>query len=95
MTDLSGMTALHATMILRAKCNELETWVKPRLGGPGTTDLDWLVADVALIAGITAEFIGRFAALEADRPEPSVPVDATGFLAEQRLRELEHRKGLE
>ncbi len=45
--------------ILHAKANELETYVKPRLGNPGTTDLDWLIADVALIAGLVAEYIGK------------------------------------
>lgn len=107
MSDLSGMTAHQAVMLLRAKCNELETWVKPRLGGPGTTDLDWLVADVALVMGITAEFIQRLdatvslyeahtenliervAALEG---QPPASMDATGFLAEQRLREFDRRE---
>jgi hypothetical protein len=52
MTETERIEAL-----LRAKANELETYVKPRLGGPGTNEIDWLIADVALIAGLVAEFI--------------------------------------
>jgi len=47
----------RAARILRAKAGELENYVKPRLSSPGTSDLDWLIADVALIASILAEFI--------------------------------------
>lgn len=43
--------------LLKAKNHELESYVNPRLGNPGTTELDWLIADVALIAGLMAEFI--------------------------------------
>jgi hypothetical protein len=49
----------RAARLLRAKANEMEAWAKPRLGGPGTTDFDWLVADVALIAGLLADHIER------------------------------------
>lgn len=49
----------RAVRLLRAKAAELERWVAPRLASPGTTDLDWLVADVALIAALLADEIER------------------------------------
>lgn len=57
MTDDWKLTADQAVRLLRTKAAELTTWVGPRLGGPGTTELDWLVADVALIAGLLADHI--------------------------------------
>lgn len=45
--------------LLLAKASELEDYVKPRLGGPGTTELDWLIADVALLYSVVAEHIER------------------------------------
>lgn len=47
----------RAARLLRAKAADLEAWVTPRLGGPGTTDLDWVVADVALIARLLADHL--------------------------------------
>jgi hypothetical protein len=49
----------RAVRLLRAKAAELENYVKPRLGGPGTTEVDWLIADVALIADLLADHIER------------------------------------
>ena len=56
---LATLTNEQMARILHAKAAELENYVKPRLGRPGLTGVDWLVADVALIAGLMAEFITR------------------------------------
>jgi hypothetical protein len=65
---LSNMSNERMARLLWAKAGELEAYVKPRLGGPGTTDLDWLIADLALIASVVAAFIER----TADHDEPIV-----------------------
>lgn len=57
MSDDEMLSADWPVRVLRAKAAQLERWVKPRLGGAGTTDLDWLVADVALIADLLADHI--------------------------------------
>lgn len=51
------MTVEQQVRLLRAKAAELESYVKPRLGGPGTTDLDWLIADVALLFSMLADHV--------------------------------------
>lgn len=44
--------------LLRAKAADLENYVKPRLRG-NATELDWLIADVSLIATLLADHIER------------------------------------
>jgi hypothetical protein len=43
--------------LARAKGAELEAYVEPRLGGPGTIDLDYLIADVGLLFHLLAAYI--------------------------------------
>jgi len=56
---MSDDEKLRTVQVLRAKASHMEKWVRPRLGGPGTTDMDWFMADVALIAALLADHIER------------------------------------
>ena len=54
---MSAMPTDTAVRLLRAKAAELETYVQANLGMTADDELEWLIADVALIAGILADFM--------------------------------------